>query len=50
MIHFGRPFIDEKEKNKVMEVLDGPVLTHGPVCKEFENKFEDFMGEGYAVL
>jgi dTDP-4-amino-4,6-dideoxygalactose transaminase len=28
-----------------MEVLDGPILTHGPQCKAFEAEFAAFMGK-----
>ena len=48
-IPFGRPWIGEQEKNAVMEVLDGHILTHGPKCKEFEAKFVQMMGAGFAV-
>ncbi|HLB43392.1 MAG TPA: DegT/DnrJ/EryC1/StrS aminotransferase family protein [Gammaproteobacteria bacterium] len=48
-IPFGRPWIDEADKKSVMEVLDGHILTHGPKCIEFENKFRSFMKSGYAV-
>lgn len=49
VIHFGRPWIDDNDRQSVMDVLNGHVLTHGPKCKEFEQKFESFMGEGHAV-
>lgn len=48
-IPFGRPWIDQTDKNAVLEVLEGPILTHGPKCHEFEEKFVRFMGDGYAV-
>lgn len=48
-IPFGRPWIDDLDRQAVMEVLNGHVLTHGPKCKEFEQKFSNFVGGGYAV-
>lgn len=48
-IPFGRPWIDETDKNAILDVLSGHILTHGPKCIEFENKFVDFMRGGYAV-
>jgi dTDP-4-amino-4,6-dideoxygalactose transaminase len=48
-IPFGRPWIDDADRQAVMEVLNGHVLTHGPKCKEFEQKFSEFIGAGYAV-
>lgn len=47
-IPFGRPWIEDRDKAKVMEVLDGHILTHGPNCHEFEDKFAKFTGS-YAV-
>lgn len=48
-IPFGRPWIDEKDRQAVLEVLEGHILTHGPKCREFEEKFAHFMGRGYSV-
>ncbi len=48
-IPFGRPWLDENDKRSILEVLNGHVLTHGPKCAEFENKFMQFMRGGYAV-
>ena len=48
-IPFGRPWIDDVDRQTVMDVLNGHVLTHGPKCKEFEQKFSEFIGGGYAV-
>ena len=35
-IPFGRPMLGREEREAVMEVLSQPVLTHGPLVKEFE--------------
>lgn len=48
-VHFGRPWIDDTDRAAVMEVLNSYILTHGPKCKKFEEKFIHFMGGGYAV-
>lgn len=48
-IAFGRPWLDESDKKAVMQVLEGPILTHGPKCIEFEEKFVKYIREGYAV-
>jgi dTDP-4-amino-4,6-dideoxygalactose transaminase len=49
IVPFGRPLIDNDEKQAVLDVLNGHVLTHGPKCKEFEHAFESFIGGGHAV-
>lgn len=48
-IPFGCPIIGESEKRAVMEVLDGPLLTHGPRVKQFEARFAEFTGAEHAV-
>lgn len=46
---FGKPWIGEEEKQAVLEVLSGDVLTHGPQSKAFEEEFAQYMGGGYCV-
>lgn len=48
-IPFGRPWIEQEEKEAVLSVLNGPVLTHGPKGKEFEKGFVAMMGGGHAI-
>lgn len=48
-IPFGRPWIEDADREQVMDVLKGHILTHGPKCTEFERKFEGMMGEGHAI-
>jgi perosamine synthetase len=49
-IPFGRPWIEEDDRKAVLDVLDGPILTHGPRCKSFEAEFAAFLGnEAHAV-
>jgi len=45
-IPFARPWITDEERDAVVEVLGGHILTHGPVCKAFEAEFADLLGEG----
>lgn len=48
-IHFGRPCIDDAEKNAVMDVLNGPILVHGPRAKDFEKDFAGYTGAPHAI-
>lgn len=48
-IPFGRPILGEEEKAAVCEVLSGHVLTHGPKCAAFEERFADLVGSKHAV-
>lgn len=48
-IEFGRPMISQEEKSAVLEVLDSPQLVHGPVSREFETAFSNFIGGGYST-
>lgn len=49
-IKFGKPWITDAERQAVLEVLDGDVLTHGPQSKAFEREFETFVGgEAHAL-
>ena len=48
-IPFGRPLLSEAERAAVMEVLEGPLLTHGPRVVGFEAAFAEFTGAAHAV-
>lgn len=48
-IPFGRPMIGEQEKASVAEVLDGPILVHGPRAQAFEDAFAAFTGAPHAI-
>jgi dTDP-4-amino-4,6-dideoxygalactose transaminase len=48
-IPFGRPWITDEDRDAVMSVLHGPILTHGPQTSAFEEEFARFMGGGYCV-
>lgn len=43
-IQFAKPWITDKEREAVLEVLKGDILTHGPQNKAFESEFGQFMG------
>ena len=45
-IPFGRPWITDDDRKAVLEVLEGHILTHGPQCRQFEEEFAAFLGEG----
>ena len=49
-IPFGRPWITDDDRHAVMNVLRGPILTHGPECKAFEAEFAAMLGpDAHAV-
>lgn len=43
-----KPYITQEVKDKVCEVLDSGYLTEGPVTKELEDGFKDYIGCKYA--
>ena len=43
-IPFGKPWITDAERNAVLGVLAGDVLTHGPQSHEFEKEFVAAIG------
>lgn len=43
-IPFGRPWITDEDREAVLEVLQGPILTHGPQTRAFEEEFAQFLG------
>ncbi|HXN31336.1 MAG TPA: aminotransferase class I/II-fold pyridoxal phosphate-dependent enzyme, partial [Polyangiaceae bacterium] len=45
-IPFGRPWITDADREAVLRVLSGHILTHGPECKGFEAEFGAFLGPG----
>lgn len=48
-IPFAKPIINKEEKNAASNVLEGHILTHGPMCKSFENSFSLFHNNMNAV-
>lgn len=43
------PFIDEKEKEAVIEVLESGWMAHGPYNKKFEADFANYIGVKHAI-
>lgn len=48
-IPFASPIIREEEKKAVLDVLEGPILVHGPRSKDFEKAFSEYTDAPYAV-
>lgn len=48
-IPFGRPMVDQHERDAVMRVLEGTTFVHGPVTHEFEATFAERAGAKHAV-
>lgn len=48
-IAFARPLIGEEERRAVLEVLESPVLVHGPKSHEFEEAFAVATAAPHAV-
>ena len=44
-----KPYITEEIKQKVLDVLDSGYLTEGPVTKEFESAFSEYVGSDHAI-
>lgn len=44
-----KPYIDDKIKKRVMDVLDSGYLTEGPVTIEFQNRVKEYTGAKYAI-
>lgn len=49
-IPFARPWITDSERDAVLQVLAGDVLTHGPQAHAFEKEFAAFLGDGAHCL
>lgn len=49
-IPFARPWVTDADREAVMRVLHGDILTHGPENRAFEEEFSAFVGPGaYCV-
>lgn len=48
-IPFGKPLIGPEEKAAVLEVLEGPILVHGPKATQFEAAFAEYTKAPHAV-
>ncbi|HWP95231.1 MAG TPA: DegT/DnrJ/EryC1/StrS aminotransferase family protein [Syntrophomonadaceae bacterium] len=48
-IPFGKPIIGDEERQAVLKVLSGTTLTHGPLVKDFEVAFAQFVGVEHTI-
>ncbi|OGV50882.1 MAG: cell wall biogenesis protein [Lentisphaerae bacterium GWF2_52_8] len=48
-VPFGRPMIGEEERRAVTEVMNDPILVHGPRAKQFEADFAKYAGAQHAI-
>lgn len=48
-IPFGKPIIGDEEKKAIGRVLNGTTLTHGPLVREFEERFAQYTGARHAI-
>jgi len=44
-----KPFVNQDIKDRVSAVLDSGYLTEGPVTKEFEQKFSEYIGCKHSI-
>lgn len=44
MIHCGQPYVGERERELVAQVLASGQLTRGPFCERFEDAFGSWLG------
>lgn len=44
-----KPYINNRVKEKVLEVLESRYLTEGPVTHEFEETFKNYIGCRHAI-
>ena len=48
-IPFGRPMIGGEEKKAVADVMNNPILVHGPRSTQFEDGFKEFTNSPHAI-
>lgn len=49
MIPYGKQIIDDDDVNAVIEALKSPLITQGPIVKQFENALASYCGVKHAV-
>ena len=49
MIPFNKPYTNHKEIKAMKNCLKSGWITTGPITKQFENEFADYVGSKYAV-
>lgn len=45
-IPFGRPWLNDDDRKAVLDVLECPILAHGPESAAFEEEFAGFLRDG----
>ena len=50
MIPYGHQYIDKKDINSVIDVLNSDFLTQGPKIEEFEKKLNKYCNSRYSVV
>ncbi|EDZ62370.1 DegT/DnrJ/EryC1/StrS aminotransferase [Sulfurimonas gotlandica GD1] len=49
-IPYGKQFIDEADFKAVAEALASPLITTGPIAKEFEKRLCEYTGAKYSIV
>lgn len=50
MIKFVDPQVGKEEKEALNAVIDSKYLAEGPVARDFEKRFSEFVGSKYAIV
>jgi len=48
-IPYGKQWIDERDKQAVLSVLESDYLTQGPAIEQFENSIKELTGAKYCI-
>jgi dTDP-4-amino-4,6-dideoxygalactose transaminase len=49
MIPIAKPLIDQKDKQRILDILDSGLLAQGKMVEEFEEAFARFIGVKHAI-
>ncbi len=49
LLPYGKQWLDDADKQAVMDVLNSDWITQGPAIERFERKVADYVGAKYAV-
>ena len=50
MIKFVDPQVGKEEKEALNAVIDSKYLAEGPVARDFEKRFGEFIGSKYTIV